>query len=304
MRYCLALLALLLLALGSAHAQALDSAHPVLTKEELLAVKKRVVELINRNRRALGLRPVELDELASEVADRHCFDMLKGDFLSHWNPAGLKPYMRYSNSGGVDAVVENVSALWGSVSFNPEYIYNTLEELHMRMFNEQPPNDGHRQSIIGPQHTHVGIGIAYSGTALRYAEEYIARYAEIQSVPRKVKAGDRINIKGRLLSDKYDLSHIDIFYEKLPDEAALKNFLTGRFSYGLPDTSKAMRPSPPAGYLYADGTAGDFTYERSSRKFDCPINFRGAQPGIYTIVLVARDKTTKFAVTNISVEVE
>src|SRR5262245_32316143 len=47
------------------------------SSSEMLKVKQQLVWLINQERRKAGLRPVEADEFASEVAERHCQEMMQ-----------------------------------------------------------------------------------------------------------------------------------------------------------------------------------------------------------------------------------
>ena len=63
-----------------------------------IEVKRRMLEIINENRTAAGLAPLVLGDNAA--AQLHAEASLEGCFLSHWDPNGLKPYMRYSLAGG------------------------------------------------------------------------------------------------------------------------------------------------------------------------------------------------------------
>lgn len=277
--------------------------HPILSNEEILEIKQKIVALINQQRRSHGLRAVEFDGFASRVAEGHCKDMLAGNYLSHWNREGIKPYIRYSDAGGIDAVMENVSSLWGGVRFNPEFIYKTIEEMHLRMYDERPPSDGHRRNILQPQHTHVGIGIAYDAIGLRFAQEFVARYIEISSPPRSAKAGEKVLIKGKLLYDETDLAYMEVFYEPFPKPltAALLN-KTG--SYEFPQESFSIRPILTSGFQYADGKAGEIEYDKSSGRFSHHLNFPRNRSGIYTVVIWVSHRKDKFPATNIAIRVE
>jgi uncharacterized protein YkwD len=66
--------------------------------------------MINEERAVERVPPVAMDELASEVATRHAWDLIRGEFTSHWGRDGLKPYQRYSFAGGTEATAENVSS--------------------------------------------------------------------------------------------------------------------------------------------------------------------------------------------------
>ena len=66
-------------------------------------VRDQLLQQVNAERSAAGLSQLQLDDLASNVANVHALDMAQGDFLSHWGSDGRKPYQRYSFAGGIDA---------------------------------------------------------------------------------------------------------------------------------------------------------------------------------------------------------
>jgi uncharacterized protein YkwD len=282
---------------------ALSQETPVLSKAEILGIKRQMVEIINKERRAAGLRPVELDDFASQVADKHCQEMLQQDYLCHWNRAGLKPYHRYSDAGGDDAVMENISSLWSGVHFNQDYIFGTVENLHSRMFNERPPNDYHRQNILQPQHTHVGIGIAYSAVGLRYGEEFVARYVELEQIPRTAKPGGKVKIKGKLLYENTDLANIYIFYEPFPKQLSVEELAGRMVPYSFPEDKVILRPLLTGGYQYSDNSFGSIEFDKHSGNFFCTYEIPSNRKGIYTIVVLLNEQKRKFPATNISIRV-
>ncbi|HYP87234.1 MAG TPA: CAP domain-containing protein, partial [Polyangiaceae bacterium] len=68
-----------------------------------------MLTLINRDRAAAGLEPVELDPVATVGAERHARDMAKHGFTAHWGTDGSVPEQRYTEAGGTDMVQENVA---------------------------------------------------------------------------------------------------------------------------------------------------------------------------------------------------
>ncbi|MEW6736690.1 MAG: CAP domain-containing protein [Acidobacteriota bacterium] len=275
----------------------------LLSEAEIKTIKQRIVSVINQQRRAHGLRHVQIDEFASKIADQHCQEMLQAGYISHWNQAGYKPYIRYSFAGGTEAVMENVASQWSSIRFDIARIQQAVEQLHMGMYNEQPPNDGHRRNILQPQHTHVGIGVSVSTSGIRFAEEFIARYIEIKPVPRHAKPGEKIEVKGSMLFDKTDLAYIEVFYEPLPKKFSVDELLKLVTPYSFPDDHYVMRPILPDGYQYTDGLVGTIRYNAEEGDFSCPINFPTNRTGIYTIVAWVKYGKEKFPATNISIEV-
>src|SRR5688572_4765869 len=59
-----------------------------------------MLTLINRDRKAHGLEPVEHDPVASLAAQRHADDMAKHGFTANWGTDGSVPEQRYTEAGG------------------------------------------------------------------------------------------------------------------------------------------------------------------------------------------------------------
>ena len=245
-------------------------------------VREELLKLVNAERSEQELQPLQLDELASRVAYNHAIDMLSGSFLGHWGSDGLKPYQRYSFAGGVDAVEENVSAAANIASLNPLRVFADLKDMHVRMYSEKPPNDGHRRAILTSQNTHVGFGVALKGHDLRLAELYLGRYLELKPFPQTAKPKATINISGKLLSAKYALHEVDVFYESIPEKPSSEWLRTPR-PYSLPEEYESLRPKTPFGTTYIDGRTGDYDWDREGR-FRIPFKIKREKPGIYTLV--------------------
>jgi uncharacterized protein YkwD len=244
--------------------------------------REELLKLVNEERAGENLSPLQLDELASRVASEHAADMLQNDFLAHWSSDGLKPYQRYSFAGGVDAVQENVSAARNIASVTPLRVFSDLKDMHVRMFSEKPPLDGHRRAIVASQNTHVGFGIALKGRNLRLAELYLARYLELKPFPKTAKPKASVNLSGKLLSPKYALHEVDVFFEPLPQRPDPDWLRTPR-AYSLPEDYESLRPKAPFGTTYRDGKSGDYESDREGR-FQVPVRFKKDTPGIYTMV--------------------
>src|SRR5688572_18507930 len=86
------------------------------------ALKHDLLVLINKDRAAHGLKPVQLDPHASEVADAYCRRQIKNGTTGHFTIDGQSPYMRYSFAGGNDGLSENAAAWSANYSFAEEVI--------------------------------------------------------------------------------------------------------------------------------------------------------------------------------------
>lgn len=249
----------------------------------LVPLQNQLLNLVNEERTAAGLTVLKLDELACNVAEKHAIEMAESDFLSHWGRDGRKPYHRYSFAGGTEAIEENDGAADHGAPVATEEFTSDLIGLHKAMFDEFPPNDGHRRTILASQHTHVGFGGALRGNHVRLSELYVARYIAIDKYPVHGAPKSKFFLSGRLLDPANSLASIDVFYEPLPAPPELPWLKTLR-PYGLPDDRETLLIKLPENTFYETGSRGSIEIHGSGR-FRAPIGLTRKQPGIYTVVV-------------------
>ncbi|MGQ9896567.1 MAG: CAP domain-containing protein [Acidobacteriota bacterium] len=260
------------------------------TKVDFDSIRRELLYVINTQRTQAGAPPVTLDDLAVQVAEAHAQDMAQHNYLSHWNRDGLLPYMRYGLRGGTHYCAENVSMLSGlSPRAGTAEVKAAVLRLQQAMHDETPPNDGHRRTILNPEHTHVGLGIAVVGRELRLAQEFLSRYVEFEPLPTKVRPGDRLTVVGKVLnSDEFAFYAAAVYHEPLPQPLTLEQLRRPR-AYTLPQNPHMLKPRLTDGSQYADGTTGEIEVSPGERfKFD--LTFPKGKPGVYTVlVLVQRN---------------
>ena len=111
-------------------------------------LEARMLELLNKERRAQGLRPLGPDPEAAEVARAHSRDMFARGYFSHITPQGKDPFARMRGSGlRFIAAGENLA------------LARTLPMAHQGLMD----SPGHRANILRPQFGRVGIGIVDGG---------------------------------------------------------------------------------------------------------------------------------------------
>ena len=253
-------------------------------EDDVPAAREQLLGLINKERSQAGLNHLQLDDLANKVASEHAQDMARGHFLSHWGSDGRKPYQRFALAGGTDAVQENASAANNIQSIVVEGIFEDLRDMHASMMAEVPPTDGHRKTILYPFHTHVGFGLAFNGYNLRLDELFLARWVQLDPVPREAKPNSIVAIKGRMINPSHFLNEVDIFFEPLPEPPDIDWLRTPR-AVSLPNEYTTLRPRAPHGTRYSDGSLGDFDW--GDGKFRATVKLNKG-PGIYTMVLFVR----------------
>ena len=263
-----------------------------------------VVEFINQDRRKLAIPPVEFSEDLSRLADDHCWEMLQKGYASHWNRAGWKPYMRYSQGGILDHTSENISSMTTTdfqVTFGS--LQAELGVRHESLISEKAPRDMHRKSILNVRHTHVGIGLAYGTRGVRMIEIFSSgRYVSLWPLPQRVRPSSKLELNGKILKTGYELQAISLFYDALPKKQSGVEFMaTG--SYDFPDNESIFRPRLSKERIYEDGTRG--SVKVWGRSFSQTISIP-SQKGVYTVVIWIQDRVAEqpFMVANASLFVE
>jgi len=245
-------------------------------------LRSNLLELVNEERAVAKVPALVTDDLATQVATKHAREMAKQKYVSHWNQDGLKPYQRYSFAGGFHATQENISAADNTWSSQLKDLIQDTSYLHLRLYNETPPNDGHRKAIVAPQQTHVGFGVAIDELRLRVVELFVAKYVELDSPQQKGRPGESVPFKGKLRNLNHSLTVIEVFYEPLPRELDVEALNQTR-SYSLPTESVNLRPVLPPPFQYADRVAGVIQFDEYGN-FRVPITLFKDAPGIYTVV--------------------
>ena len=267
-------------------------------------IRVNLLEMINEERAVEKVRPVEIDELATQVATKHAIEMARDEFASHWNRDGLKPYHRYSFAGGTHATQENISAADDTWSLKEDQLKQDTAYLHVRLYQEKPPYDGHRKTILAPQHTHVGIGLAVEKLRLRLVELFVAKHVEVQPIAREAKPGAELRFRGKILPRNHVLNNLEVFYEPLPKQPEL-NWLRQARAYALPSESRVLRPRLLPPLMYADKQPGVIDVSPSG-SFSTRVRLFSKEPGIYTIVAwIKHEKAEQaFAATEVCIRAE
>ncbi len=111
-------------------------------------LEARMLELVNQERVAAGLKPLAPDPELTEVARQHSTDMFARGYFAHDTPEGRDPFdrMRAANVRFVTAG-ENLA------------LAPSMQVAHRGLMN----SPGHRANILHPQFGRVGIGIMDGG---------------------------------------------------------------------------------------------------------------------------------------------
>jgi uncharacterized protein YkwD len=284
--------------------------------ETRVTLRDEFLRIINRDRVAGGLAPVNLDPATSVVADGYCHEQIKNGTTGHIGTDGLTPYMRYSFAGGDDGVSENAAAWSAPYHFSDRALFDMIQRSEAAMMRELPPHEGHRRTILDPYATHVGIGLAWQRGEFRLTQEFIRRYVDWKRpLPRNAVESERITGIGKPF-DGYKVEAITVHFEAIPRPLSASQ-VNGMDSYSLPDRRRDYLPrlrtyrelrGDGAVYevreQYADGRRGDFTVARDG-SFTFSVPFTDG-PGVYTVVVWLRghDAPAPIAASNVSIRVD
>jgi uncharacterized protein YkwD len=156
------------------------------TDPEVLAMERRMWELLNTERNSRALPTLEFDEPLSAVARAHSLDMLTQEFFAHESPTTGTPFDRFFHASiRASATGENIAR------------NDTVAAGHQRLM-ESP---GHRANILSTDYDHVGIGIVRQGNSLWMTQNFakLLKRVDVPTLPgRLVRAINSLRAKSRL----------------------------------------------------------------------------------------------------------
>ena len=260
------------------------------TELSLEAARLYMLQLINRDRASQGLGPVAMDPIATAAGQKHAEEMAMQRYQAHWNMEGKKPDQRYTEAGGLHYSGENSHYMWQGngpeiqpLMPNARFRRQELEKIESDYFNEVPPNDSHRVTILDPYQTHVGIGLAVAGgnrmRTVANKQVFVRRYLEeVAPVPLVAQPGEQITISGRFM-EGYEFWAIGIGRETLPRPTSVQQ-LRQTGGYNRPQAHQWLFPILP-------GREGTVTVQADGTfRITTPIAADG-QPGIYYVFIWA-----------------
>ncbi|HXG86555.1 MAG TPA: CvpA family protein [Pyrinomonadaceae bacterium] len=111
-------------------------------------LEAEMLELVNRERAANGIKPLAADPEMTEIARKHSADMFARGYFSHFTPENKSPFDRMREDAARYTIAgENLA------------LAPTLSIAHTGLMN----SPGHRANILRPQFGRVGIGVLDGG---------------------------------------------------------------------------------------------------------------------------------------------
>lgn len=234
--------------------------------EPWVEAKRQVLDAVNAARRNAGLAPVAWDRVLERAGDAFCARLVEESTVGHVAADGVPPYLRYVLAGGNGFHRQNVGALDSTGEVDPTDLGEISLELLASMLAEQPPDDGHRETILDPIATHLGVGVAVGDGAVRVSHEFAARRVVEWSSPPAAARPLTVLRLGGAVDPPLEVAAVEVLWEPLPAERPVD---AGPVRvYGYPP-SRAMftvpahpRMSPGAGGVetLSTGTRGRFAF--------------------------------------------
>ena len=133
-----------------------------------------VLDLVNQQRAAQNLRPLNWNNQLHEAARDHSEDMAANNYFSHTSLDGRTAWDRMEDAG----------YQWGSAGENIAAGYSTPQAVVNGWMNSA----GHRQNILSPGYCDLGVGYAYdpSSTYDHYWTQDFGRRIGVVSCPSVV----------------------------------------------------------------------------------------------------------------------
>jgi len=116
--------------------------------------------MVNQERTKQGTFQVVFNEQLADVGRRHCEDMFRRGYFSHYTPEGLSPFDRMINAGVTFNFAGENLALAPDVNLAMQGLMNS---------------SGHRENILSPNFGKVGIGIIDGGI---YGEMFCQEFTD------------------------------------------------------------------------------------------------------------------------------
>ena len=122
--------------------------------------EKKMVDLVNAERVAHGLRSLRVDAAMTAIARDHGADMLRRGYFSHVTPEGLTPSDRAERAGIAFLVYGENMALAPDLALAHNGLMNS---------------PGHRANILSVEYSRIGIGVQDAGV---YGIVFVQEFAD------------------------------------------------------------------------------------------------------------------------------
>lgn len=277
-----------------------------LTAAELDELRVFALGLINRDRADHGLPPVAMG--SNPAAQLHAEDMLTNEYLGHWWVDGRKPYMVYTETGGTSYVAENAafdgwtSDRWRERQCDALLVVCTLpvpddavrEAQWGMMYDDAHSDWGHRDTILGPTHRSVNLGIAWNGRLLTFAQHFEG--GDVEGSGLALTSDGRLSLSLRKRAPGVEIAGVvSVYYDPVPvprspaEIGVLESYCVGGgFTTDCGQPIARVLAPPGAGRFYPDLEPGEIVasvWRETALEFELRAELGAlvGEPGVYTV---------------------
>lgn len=214
-------------------------------------VEQMILTLVNAERKKVQARDLIAEPTLLQIARGHSNDMMARNFFDHINPDGEAPGDRVATEHRqlIGGAGENI---WSGSGMNVA----DQQKLASLIVSHWMSSSGHRENILRPEYTHIGIGVSVKDKDVRATQVFaVGRGFLDQAVPAQVATGARLNLSVTPVAGGQRPSGYDFL---MPD----KGITTGK-DYPLGDGKVDVSPGvyklrfhfdkPGGGYSIYDG---------------------------------------------------
>jgi len=153
-------------------------------------VERMILDLVNAERTKVQARDLTAEPTLQQIARGHSNDMLARGFFEHVNPDGQAPGDRVAVAHRqlIGDAGENIWSGSGIDAADPKKLAELIKSKLMA-------SSGHRENILKPEYTHIGIGISVKDKEVRATQVFtVTRGFLDQPLPAQVATGDTLNL--------------------------------------------------------------------------------------------------------------
>jgi uncharacterized protein YkwD len=138
--------------------------------KHLPKVEDLVFEMTNQARRAKGLPPFIQDAELTQVARAFSDDMLVRRFFDHTTPDGVTFDERIA-----DRYPHRVRIMGENIWYASGYNVGKIRQVAKEIVDDWMSSPGHRENILDPKFTHLGVGVSARNHTIRATQEFVGR---------------------------------------------------------------------------------------------------------------------------------
>jgi hypothetical protein len=177
---------------------------------DLKELQRFALELVNLARNQSGLSPLVPDELAENMASQHAADLASRNVLSHASSTGENPDLRYTITGGTDAITESVVSVKREQLNNDTLCRSAVAQVFKLMMARQDDRD----AVLSPDATGLGFSLTWMNgkTRLVACAEISTKHGIMQPIAAPISVGDKVEVKG-IVQQPYKFEKISLAWE-------------------------------------------------------------------------------------------